>query len=135
MSVKYDKLDRILMARGKKRSDLREILPTATVARLKKNEYISMESMEKICIFLDCQPSDFIEVYKTVTYIDENGEEQKTEVPTDNEPRIKFQELLDNPMLKTVMGMFKSAAQTEEEKKAVEGAENFFDVLKPKRQE
>ena len=40
MSVKYDKLDRILMARGKKRSDLREILPTATVARLKKNEYI-----------------------------------------------------------------------------------------------
>ena len=73
MSVKYDKLDRILMARGKKRSDLREILPTATVARLKKNEYISMESMEKICIFLDCQPSDFIEVYKTVTYIDENG--------------------------------------------------------------
>lgn len=68
-------------------------------------------------------------------YIDENGEEQTTEVPTDNESRIKFQELLDNPMLKTVMGMFRSAAQTEEEEKAVEGAENFFDVLKSKEQE
>ena len=77
MSVKYTKLDGILQARGKKLSDLRGILPTATVARLRKNEYISMESMEKICIFLNCQPGDIMEVYKEVTYIDEDGNEQK----------------------------------------------------------
>ena len=93
MSVKYTKLDGILQARGKKLSDLRGILPTATVARLRKNEYISMESMEKICIFLNCQPGDIMEVYKEVTYIDEDGNEQKKEVPTDNETRVQFQEL------------------------------------------
>jgi len=131
MSVKYTKLDGILQARGKKLSDLRGILPTATVARLRKNEYISMESMEKICIFLNCQPGDIMEVYKEVTYIDEDGNEQKKEVPTDNETRVQFQELLENPMFKTVMGMFMGAAQTPDEKKAVEGAQDFFNFLKP----
>lgn len=131
MSVKYNKLDRILQARGKKLSDLRSILPTATVARLRKNEYISMESVEKICIFLDCQPSDFIEVYKEITYIDGNGNEQKKEVPTDNETRIQFQELLNNPMFRTVMEMFTCTAQTPDEKKAVEGAKDFFSMLRP----
>ena len=127
MSIRYNKLNRILQIRGKKLSDLREILPTNTVARLRKNEYIGMESLEKICIYLNCQPGDILEVYKTVTYRDENGNEQKKEVPTDNETRIQFQELLDNPMFKTIMGMFRGTAQTEEEK--------FFDVLKPKSHE
>lgn len=135
MSIRYDKLNRILQIRGKKLSDLREILPTNTVARLRKNEYIGMESLEKICIYLNCQPGDILEVYKTVTYIDENGEEQEKDVPTDNETRIQFQELLDNPMMKTVMELFRSAAQTEEEKNAIEDAEGFFEVLKPKKQE
>ena len=102
MSVKYTKLDRILQARGKKLSDLRGILPTATVARLRKNEYISMESMEKICVFLNCQPGDIMEVYKEVTYTDEEGNEKKKEVPTDNETRVQFQELLNNPMFKSL---------------------------------
>ena len=34
-------------------------------------------------------------------------------------------------MFKTVMGMFMGAAQTPDEKKAVEGAQDFFSFLKP----
>lgn len=132
MSIKYTKLDRMLQTRGKKLSDLRGILPTATVARLRKNQYISMESIEKICIYLNCQPSDIMEVYKEVSYIDEEGNEQKKEVPTDNETRIQVKELLDNPMFNAVMGMFRGSAETPDEKKAVEGAEEFFNFLNPK---
>ena len=34
---------------------------TATLAKLNKNEHISMEVMEKICRVLNCQPSDIME--------------------------------------------------------------------------
>jgi len=44
-----------------KKSDLRQILSSSTVAKLSKGEYISGEAIEKICSFLHCQPGDIME--------------------------------------------------------------------------
>lgn len=35
------------------------------LSRLSKDESISMESLEKICIFLDCDLGDIVEIVKT----------------------------------------------------------------------
>lgn len=60
--ISYAKLWTLLKTRGMKRTDLLEVTSTATLAKLGKNENVSTETIEKICIFLDCQPSDIMEV-------------------------------------------------------------------------
>ena len=62
--IRYTKLFEILNQQGMQLSDLRKIISSATVAKLKKGEYISGEVIEKICLFLDCQPGDIMEVVK-----------------------------------------------------------------------
>lgn len=66
--IRYYKLFDMLNRRDMKLSDLRKILSSSTVAKLKKGEYISGEALEKICLFLNCQPGDIMEV---VTVTDE----------------------------------------------------------------
>lgn len=63
--IRYYKLFDLLNRRGMKKSDLREILSSKTVAKLSKGEYLSGEVIEKICLFLNCQPGDIMEVIKT----------------------------------------------------------------------
>jgi DNA-binding Xre family transcriptional regulator len=53
--------------RGIRKSDLRNILSPKTVAKLSKNEYVSGEVIDKICLFLNCQPGDIMEVEKLPT--------------------------------------------------------------------
>lgn len=60
--VRYYKLFDLLNRRGMKKSDLRQILSPKTVAKLSKGEYLSGEAIEKICLFLHCQPGDIMEV-------------------------------------------------------------------------
>ena len=69
--VRYYKLFDLLNRRGMKKSDLREILSPKTVAKLSKGEYLSGEVIEKICLFLNCQPGDIMEIVETEP-IDEN---------------------------------------------------------------
>lgn len=69
--VRYYKLFDLLNRRGMKKSDLREILSPKTVAKLSKGEYLSGEAIEKICLFLGCQPGDIMEIVETES-IDEN---------------------------------------------------------------
>jgi putative transcriptional regulator len=71
--VRYYKLFDLLNRRGMKKSDLREILSPKTVAKLSKGEYLSGEAIEKICLFLHCQPGDIMEVIE-VNEIDENSQ-------------------------------------------------------------
>lgn len=61
MGIRYYKLFDLLNRRNMKKSDLRQILSSATVAKLSKGEYISGEAIEKICSFLHCQPGDIME--------------------------------------------------------------------------
>lgn len=60
--IRYYKLFDLLKRRGKKLSDLRNILSSSTVAKLNKGQYISGEAIDKICLYLNCQPGDIMEV-------------------------------------------------------------------------
>ena len=62
--INYAKLWVFLNSRGMKRTDLLEIISSPTLAKLGKNENVSVEIIGKICDFLDCQPSDIMENVK-----------------------------------------------------------------------
>ncbi|NMA83542.1 MAG: helix-turn-helix transcriptional regulator [Epulopiscium sp.] len=62
MSFAYDNLWRILEERNMKKEDLRKAtgISSATLAKLGKNENINMQSLEKICIALECDIGDIV---------------------------------------------------------------------------
>lgn len=64
--VSYKGLWKTLIDRDKKKTDLiTEIgISSATLAKLSKNEYVSMETIVKMCKYLDCSISDICEVTK-----------------------------------------------------------------------
>ena len=63
MAIRYDKLEDMLNKKGYKRTDLLGIISSRTLAKLNKNEVITTETIDKICLFLNCQPNDIMEVY------------------------------------------------------------------------
>ena len=60
--ITYVGLMDLLNHRGMKKTDLLEILSSKTIAKLSKDEYVSGEVIEKLCIFLKCQPEDIMAV-------------------------------------------------------------------------
>lgn len=67
MSVSYDKLWKILIDRKMNRSDLKDASGVSfnIIAKMGRNEYISMESLCKICRTLNCDLGDIVELKKT----------------------------------------------------------------------
>lgn len=63
MSVCYLKLWKLLLEKGIKRTDLISIAGVSSniVAKMGRNEYVAMESLEKICKALKCDISDTVE--------------------------------------------------------------------------
>ena len=59
--LNYTKLWLLLDKRGMKKTDLKQVISSATLAKLGKNEPISSTVIEKICGFLNCQPGDIME--------------------------------------------------------------------------
>lgn len=53
----WDKLNRT----GKKQKDLKEILSPATINKLRKNQTVTTDTVDKLCIFLNCQPEEILE--------------------------------------------------------------------------
>lgn len=53
----WDRLNRT----GKKQKDLKEILSPATINKLRKNQVVTTDTINKLCIFLECQPQDILE--------------------------------------------------------------------------
>ena len=64
MRVSYNKLWKMLIDKGMKKSQLREAVGASksTFAKLGKNENVNTEIIEKICIALDCDVSDIMEM-------------------------------------------------------------------------
>lgn len=60
--IRYYKLFDLLNRRGMNRTDLLEIISSPTLAKLSKGQNINTDIIDKICIFLGCQPSDIMEV-------------------------------------------------------------------------
>lgn len=63
MPVSYDKLWKILIDKKMKRSDLKDAAGISfnVLAKMGKNEFISMESLYKICVALDCGIDEIME--------------------------------------------------------------------------
>jgi len=55
-----------------KKSDLRKVVSSATVAKLSKGECIRTETIDRICSFLECQPGEIMEVVTEKSLSEEN---------------------------------------------------------------
>ena len=64
MGIKYDKLWELLKQRGMMKKDLYEVagISHASVAKLAKNENVNTEILEKICIGLECDIGEIMEI-------------------------------------------------------------------------
>lgn len=62
MAVSYNNLWKLLIDKKLKRTDLKGLckISSNVLAKLGKNEPVSMESLEKICIALNCNIEDVI---------------------------------------------------------------------------
>ncbi len=63
MNVSYNKLWKLMIDRKMNKSDLRELtgIGTNTLAKLSKDQQVSMEVLMKICSKLNCDISDICE--------------------------------------------------------------------------
>ncbi len=64
MNVSYIKLWKLLLDKEMKKVDLKKKagISSSTLAKLGKNEFVSMESMVKICSALHCDIGDVMEI-------------------------------------------------------------------------
>lgn len=64
MSVDYKKLWILLIEKGISKPQFRQLadLSPATLTKLNKNEYVSMEILTRICKTLECNIGDIVDV-------------------------------------------------------------------------
>ena len=67
MAISYKKLWKILIDRDLKKKDLQMLSggSAASITKLGKNENVNTEILEKICVALECDISDIMEVTNT----------------------------------------------------------------------
>lgn len=70
MAVTYKKLFHLLIDQGIQTTELTEKAGFSAniITRLKRDQYVSLDSIEKICLALDCKVDDILD------FIDVNGE-------------------------------------------------------------
>lgn len=66
MHVSYNKLWKLLIDKNMKKKDLQEIakLSSSSIAKLGKNQIVSIEVLLKICEALDCNIGDVVDAIK-----------------------------------------------------------------------
>lgn len=64
MAVSYNKLWKILIDKGMNKTELKDAsgISFNVMARMGKNETISLESLEKICMVLNCNIGDIMDI-------------------------------------------------------------------------
>ena len=69
MSVSYKKLWKLLIDKEMSKSEMRTRagIAASTVSRMNKNELVSLDVLGKICLALNCDFGDIIEVEKMVS--------------------------------------------------------------------
>ena len=69
MSISYKPLWHQLVDRGMKKLEFRDYvdISTSTLAKLGKDEYVSLEIIEKICLKLNCEIQDVVVIKKENT--------------------------------------------------------------------
>lgn len=73
MKVSYKKLWKLLIDRDMKKRDLQDLtgVSSSSIAKLSKNEYVSMDVLVKVCTALNVDFADVIEIVS-----DENTESE-----------------------------------------------------------
>lgn len=71
MQVSYDKLWKMLIDKKMNRTELRELsgISSNVIAKMGKNEFVSMESLAKICTALQCNLGDVVDILGDKTNI------------------------------------------------------------------
>ena len=66
MAVNYNKLWKMLIDKGMTKTDLRikTDMSTSTLAKMSKNEVVSMDIMLRICDVLECNVGDIMDATK-----------------------------------------------------------------------
>lgn len=66
MGVTYKKLWKLLIDKDISNAMLRDKagIAASTLSRMKKNEYVSLDVLVKICIALECDLSDIVDITK-----------------------------------------------------------------------
>lgn len=66
MEFSYNKLWKLLIDKNMMKKDLMEItnITSSTIAKMGKNKAVSMEVLGKICIALECNIGDIVDVIK-----------------------------------------------------------------------
>ena len=64
MAISYNKLWKLLIDRGIKKTELKTLAGVSTnvIAKLGKNDPVSMETLAKICTALNCDIADIVEM-------------------------------------------------------------------------
>ena len=66
MNVNYNKLFKLLIDKGIKKTELAKDIGIGqnTLAKLSKNQYVSMDVLIRICVYLECTFDDIVEIVK-----------------------------------------------------------------------
>lgn len=67
MMVSYNKLWKLLIDKNMKKKDLGEAanISANTLAKMSKNDFVSMDVLIRICAALECDIGDIVEVVQT----------------------------------------------------------------------
>lgn len=60
--VIYKKLFKLLIDKDLKKKDLYAVVSPASITKMGRGGHVSTETLEKICVFLNCGISDIIEI-------------------------------------------------------------------------
>ena len=71
--IYYFKLFDMLNRRGMKKTDLLKIISSPTLAKLSKGEVVKTDIIDRICLFMNCQPGDIMECVADRTETDKDG--------------------------------------------------------------
>ena len=68
MTISYNRLWKLLIDKGIKRTELKQLAGVSTnvIAKLGKNEPVAMETLAKICTALQCGIDDIVEINSEV---------------------------------------------------------------------
>lgn len=66
MGVNYKRLWMLIIEKDLKKSEVRDKarISASTFSKMSKNEYVSLDVLVRLCIVLDCELSDIVEIVK-----------------------------------------------------------------------
>lgn len=66
MGVSYKKLWMLVIEKDLKKSQVRQManVSASTFSKMSKNEYVALDVLVRLCIALDCELSDIVEIVR-----------------------------------------------------------------------